>query len=256
MTTTSSRASEARERVLSKWAEIKEQDPFGVLGLSAEATPGEIKAAYFALAREFHADAWGDVPLGDAKPVLDLVFARVAEAYDVLSDPQKRAELDAERAIKAAGMSTDLSALLDAEQDFSKGRMLLERGEITAAARFIEKAVATNPGNTEWRAHHLFVSWWPRRDKADAPQRIQQLEAIGKQDERLLDALYFAGRLALEIGELDRAARHLKHVARERPGHDMATRDLRLLSRKLDERHKQKPAGGLFGKLFGKRSAR
>lgn len=240
-----------RERVLSKWREISSLDPWGVLGLAPGADEGAVKRAYFDLAREFHADAWSEVPLGDAAPVLDQVFARIAEAHDILTDARKRAELDAEVAIKASGMSTNLGALFDAEQDFSKGRLLLERGEITAAARFVEKAVQVNPSNLEWRAHHVFASWWPKRDVKDAAHRISELEGLGKQDARLTDAYYFAGRLALEAGDLQKAGRHLRRVTSEHPGHTMATRDMRLLNRKLDEQ-KKKPVG-LFQKLFGKK---
>ena len=67
---------------------------------------------------------------------------------------------------------------------------------------------------------------------------------------RTSEKVDYEAELAVVVG------RRAKHVTRERPGHDMATRDLRLLNRKLDEKQKQKPAGGLFGKLFGKRSAR
>lgn len=251
MTMSDSASSDVRERVLSKWQEIEWADPWGVLGLQPNAGSEEIKRAYFELAKEFHTDAWSEAALGDVKPVLDRVFARVAEAYDVLSDPHKRAELDAERAIKSSGMSTDIAALFDAEQDFSKGRALLARGEITAASKFFTRAIAQNSGNREWHAHHLFASWWPGRARADALPRIVELEAIAKADERLLDAAYFAGRLALEVGDLQKAGKHLKRVARDDPGHQMALRDLRLLNRKLEETAKK--SGGLFSRLFGKK---
>jgi curved DNA-binding protein CbpA len=241
----------AQQRILNKWMEVSELDHWGVLGLQPGAAAADVKKAYFALAREFHADAFSGQDLGTAAPVLDQLFSKIAEAYDVLSDPKKRAEFDAEIAIKASGMSTDVGALLDAEQDFSKGRLLMERGELLAASKFFGKAIEANPGNNEWKAHDLFTSWWGARDKNEAATRAASLERMAKDDERLIDAVYFAGRLYLEADQLDKASRLFRKVLREKPGHELAIRDNRNLVRKQQEAEKK--SGGFFAKLFGKK---
>ena len=55
-------------------------DLYNLLGLSANATPEEIKAAYFAAARRFHPD-------GNPNPGATEEFKLVADAYSILSDP-------------------------------------------------------------------------------------------------------------------------------------------------------------------------
>jgi molecular chaperone DnaJ len=65
------------------------QDFYNVLGVSREATPEEIKKAYRKLARENHPDRNPDDPKAEDR------FKSIQEAYDTLSDPEKRKQYDA-----------------------------------------------------------------------------------------------------------------------------------------------------------------
>lgn len=66
------------------------QDYYAVLGVTPDATPQEIKRAYRRLARLHHPDLH--------KEALDDHIKRLNEAYEVLRDPQKRANFDAQLA--------------------------------------------------------------------------------------------------------------------------------------------------------------
>lgn len=63
---------------------------YEVLNVSAKASNAEIKSAYRRLARKHHPDANG----GAASENFAVEFARVAKAYEVLGNPQTRAEYD------------------------------------------------------------------------------------------------------------------------------------------------------------------
>lgn len=64
-----------------------ERDYYEVLGVSRDARDAEIKRAFRALARELHPDV-SNAPGADER------FREVAEAYEVLSDPERRATYD------------------------------------------------------------------------------------------------------------------------------------------------------------------
>ena len=63
------------------------EDPYRVLGVSSDASDAEIKRAYRKLARQYHPDVNPD-------PAAQEKFGEVSRAYEVLSDPQKRAAYD------------------------------------------------------------------------------------------------------------------------------------------------------------------
>src|SRR3954453_15474223 len=70
-----------------------EKDYYKALGVAKDAPAAEIKKVYRKLARELHPDK----NPGDAKA--EARFKEVSEAYDVLSDPEKRKEYDEARSL-------------------------------------------------------------------------------------------------------------------------------------------------------------
>src|SRR3989454_8526560 len=64
-------------------------DFYVILGLGRDATPGDIKRAYKRLARRFHPD----INPGDRMAAAQ--FRQIAEAYETLSDPERRRRYDA-----------------------------------------------------------------------------------------------------------------------------------------------------------------
>lgn len=67
---------------------MSKRDYYEILGVSRDATEEEIKRAYRKLAFKYHPDRNPDDPEAEAK------FKEAAEAYEVLRDPQKRAQYD------------------------------------------------------------------------------------------------------------------------------------------------------------------
>ncbi|PKL78061.1 MAG: hypothetical protein CVV27_03980 [Candidatus Melainabacteria bacterium HGW-Melainabacteria-1] len=68
-----------------------QKDYYKILGLDRKASQQEIKKAFRRLAREHHPDA---NPQGNGRPEVNQRFKDVAEAYEVLGDPERRRQYD------------------------------------------------------------------------------------------------------------------------------------------------------------------
>lgn len=69
-----------------------------ILGVAADADVRAIKQAYFGLSKQFHPDRYFRRNLGPFAPRIDRIFKKVLEAYELLSDPTTRAEVQGARA--------------------------------------------------------------------------------------------------------------------------------------------------------------
>src|SRR5690606_18051527 len=66
---------------------MAKRDYYDVLGITKNASQDEIKKAYRTLAKKYHPDV-------SKEPDAEAKFKEVQEAYDVLNDPQKKANYD------------------------------------------------------------------------------------------------------------------------------------------------------------------
>jgi DnaJ-class molecular chaperone len=64
------------------------KDYYKILGLDKAASDKEVKKAFRKLARQYHPDMNPDDPKAEDR------FKEINEAYEVLSDPEKRAKYD------------------------------------------------------------------------------------------------------------------------------------------------------------------
>ena len=90
---------------------MSKKDYYEVLGVKKDASADEIKKSYRSLAKKYHPDK------NPNDKVAEEHFKEIQEAYDVLGDPQKRAEYDQLRDAERRGFS-----FRDMGDIFSRGR--------------------------------------------------------------------------------------------------------------------------------------
>lgn len=84
---------EAQQRILAFEASL-DRPYHQILGVPRTADVKAVKRAYFELSKEFHPDRYFRRKIGAFAARLEHVFGRIAEAYELLSDPATRAEVE------------------------------------------------------------------------------------------------------------------------------------------------------------------
>ena len=72
---------------------MAEKDLYSILGISKNATDADIKSAYRKLAKQYHPDLYASAPANE-KAAAEAKFKEINAAYEILSDPQKKAHYD------------------------------------------------------------------------------------------------------------------------------------------------------------------
>lgn len=148
-------------------ASLEQLDYYQILGAAYEDPIDELKAKYHQLQRNYHPDTFFTSPDADLKDAVMRIAKRVAEAYVVLRDPQKREKYtrditgpDREKKLRYTEQS-DSEARREKEQESGKtaqGRQLwakvndwLNRGDLKSAERDLKMAILFEPKNDAFK---------------------------------------------------------------------------------------------------------
>ena len=117
----------------------------------------EVRAdAYHELARNYHPDRFHQNDPG-VRARADAAFARIAQAYETLSDELLRASydkrLESGQAARAKAEPAH-SGLSKAETLFQKGRAARQQGRSAEALRFLSEAAMVEPRTARYRAEY------------------------------------------------------------------------------------------------------
>ncbi len=239
----------ARQKISAKFKEIAKLDFYGVLNVTREKfDAAQVKKNYFALARDFHSDSYSGRNLGSAARKLEAVFSKISEAYNTLSDENKRGEYDAQLDIMAQGGTADIGAILQAEGLLDKARLVMERGDLNSAFRFLEQAVALykSPDIVAW---HAYCGWRARGNQPAEAEEISRIIIEQTKEARIPRAYEFCAVIARYSGQFDLAKKMLRKARNEDGDSPALQREGRLVAKAEEDAAKK---GGLAGKLFGR----
>ncbi|HTN53929.1 MAG TPA: J domain-containing protein, partial [Anaeromyxobacter sp.] len=209
----------------------KDADHYQVLGVKRDSPAAAVKAAYFQMARVYHPDA---VP-GDAAPAVRQlcadVFARISEAWAVLSDDARRAEYLEE--LKSGGAAdVDVMKILHAENLFEEATALVKARRYDAALAKLTEAIQLNADEAEfgmWKAWCEFLLATDKKRQQGVS--ASSIEAALKKNPRCAPGYLFLGQMAKVIGDLNLAEKHLKRGLQVVPDHPELARELKYLRR-------------------------
>jgi curved DNA-binding protein CbpA len=142
----------------------KAETLYDVLGIADKAKPGDIKNAYFAMAKLFHPDRFHREETSKLRRI-QVAFTEIAHAYETLKSPESREnydfkvrkELEYREKRRAAGQA-DASAPEDRQAEeglgsFEQAMEAINEEEFAAAAGHLSRAVHYSPQNALYHAY-------------------------------------------------------------------------------------------------------
>jgi curved DNA-binding protein CbpA len=195
------------QRELLVFAARLERPYHEILGVARDADERAIKRAYFALAKRLHPDRYFRRRVGAFAPLIQTCFKKLLEAYELLSDPNTRAEVQDAPPPPAAGggeparrsslearrrLRERVGALAGAkrasEERRRKAKGFFEAGMAAfAAERWLEAAsavrlaIAFDPENEAFRERFSEVQQRAHHERSRALER-QAESALGLHD--------------------------------------------------------------------------
>ncbi|HVF56005.1 MAG TPA: DUF4388 domain-containing protein [Pyrinomonadaceae bacterium] len=231
---------------------------YSMLGVPRSAQSGEVKRAYYALAKRFHPDRFRRVADDSLRPRIEFAFGKIAQAYEVLKDARTRAAYDlkldtaakraaapnppaatgqeaeatrdvADRQQPADATPTDArksSPQYRAEERFQQGLAALQQKNTALAAQYLGEAALLVPNQPRYRAYYGRALAQERRTRRQAETELQ---AAIRLDARNISYRVMLAELYVEIGMHRRAEGELERALALDPKHEAALRMLKEL---------------------------
>jgi curved DNA-binding protein CbpA len=234
---------------------IDDLNHFQLLQVAPTASASDVNTAYYALVKKFHPDRL-PTSLTLLTPMAQLVFERITEANETLSNAQARGEYD--KAV-AAGGGTRASErmmrnVLESALEFQKSEVLTKRRDFTQALQLIRSAISKTPEEADYLAHHAWLLHLTNpAEGAPTQEMLDLLDRAIKLNPRNERAHYYKGVVLKRLNRNSDAVRHFRTAAEINPRNVDAVREVRLSHMRKDS--KPPPAasgsGRILSKLFG-----
>jgi tetratricopeptide (TPR) repeat protein len=170
-----------RKELLALRADLDGRDHYKLLGVGQHADAAAVRRAYVDLAKRFHPDAITRRGLTDLRDVAEVVFARIAEAHEVLADPNRRRDYD--RGDQNGAEDMDVARVVQAETLFRKAEILLRAGNFAGALEFLRPAIGIWP---EECAYQSALGWALYKkappDAKTAREHLEKAVALDRAD--------------------------------------------------------------------------
>jgi len=251
-----------KKEIQEKAAVVEKEDYFAVLGVTHDTPAAEIQKAFFALAKKWHPDRVPPV-LSDVKGLCAKVFARMSEAHQTLTDPNKRAKYEAAR--KPGGdespeAQAQVMAILEAATNFQKAEICLKRNDLKQAEEFCKKALAVDQKQADYIAMMAWLqSQKPQRqDSVSTQELVVELTRAISISQACERAYFYRAMLLKRLGQETQAIKDFKRAMELNPRNVDAQREVRLFNMRggpstpPSGKSGKDEGGGIFGRLFKK----
>jgi|GEM_PF-2143940 len=189
---------------------------YQILNVPEDATKTEIKKSYFELAKKYHPDKLAQEGNAD-----NSIFADIAEAYEILSDEEKRKEYDEKLKKYKEGIDIEEKKREEKfENYYLKAKRNTRQKKFDQAIEYFKKLemhfkYKNKKPSPEFKSYYGYALFFSNRDKKSGLQLMDDaVTSSNFSDEEIMLNLIEA---YFEIGKTDRAKELFKHVVEINP---------------------------------------
>jgi tetratricopeptide (TPR) repeat protein len=201
---------------------------FQLLGVQRYSSTEDIQKSYYQLAKELHPDKFQKESMEQVKPLMESLFSRISEAYEILSSEEKRKAYEAELfenvKSKAKVLEEQQDNITTARGNFLMGKKFFSEGKYSDACKFLETAV--NLDGTRWE-YYFHLAMTQAINPRFRSQAIYNFKKVISMNPAHAEAYFHLGLLYKKSGNMTEAMNMLKCTLQWDPENAQAQSELK-----------------------------
>ena len=237
-------SADLKKKIDEKFKQVKAADFYAILEVPGDADFSRVQKAYITLAKVYHPDRVAGSTDEETKHRMGVIFSKVNEAYQTLTDTGARVKYDKkeEEIAKSAGPSKGGAPRPEeAKIQFQKAMIYLKKHDLLKAAESVRWACDMDPENGDYRAYCIWLDYLRSEDPEE--KKLGDAKADMQAVYKTYIYSFWAARLAANLfkkaDEMEKYGKALRRAnGLNSKDHDTA-RDLRLFRTRKQKRSKE-----------------
>lgn len=227
------------KRIERKHNQAKHHNLLGLLDLGVDSTPEQAEKAFTAISKVYHPDRFARFNDPELLKKINLISAKLNEAYEILHDPQTRADYLNQ---VVGGEARPITLNPDAAGvAYAKAKVYLQKKLLDKARDALKMAARFDPSKATYKARLLWTEFSLAEQFGEGPDEGLRLKLkrglvpLVKQSPSNFWANRHLAMICGLLGEIEEQLRFLEKANRIRPENVENTRELRLLQSRKEK---------------------
>ena len=237
-------SADLKKKIDEKFKQVKTADFYAILEVPGDADFSRVQKAYITLAKVYHPDRVAGSADEEIKHRMGVIFSKVNEAYQTLTDSGARVKYDKKEkeVTKKAGPSKGGAPRPEeAKIQYQKAMVFFKKRDLLKAVESMRWACDMDPENGDYKAYRIWFDYLRSEEPEDKKlsDAKADLQAVYKTYVESFWAARLAANLFKKADEMEKYGKAIMRANRLNPKDHDTARDLRLFRAREEKRSKE-----------------